>query len=153
MTVVSNLEINMKTYFAIDVVDDEHHFKTAEMVIRLAKENNILFRRIEVLDKIYVAGKEFYRFRSDLASGEVLTRLLFKGRELIIWNGSAYELLRGAKKIRIGSSTLHQTPRPGIVPLILKGPKIVGWESQFVKSDGKTEKQVVNNPTQSAIKP
>lgn len=125
-------EIPLTTYFAVEVLSWASSHQVAEAVIRQSKENGTLFRRLESMGPIEVAGRKFERFRTDLADvklGPVLDHMLTKGHGVVGKTSEGYEV-----RFPVRSGKVKSTVLLGGTPVrtrMYRGPKIKHWERQF----------------------
>lgn len=129
---IDEKEIPLTTYFAVEILSWTTPHQVAEAVIRQAKENGTLFRRLESMGSVEVAGRKFERFRTDLSDTNldpVLTSLLTKGHGVVGKITDGYEVRFPIRTGRINSTILLSGK--AVKTRMYRGPKIKYWERQF----------------------
>jgi hypothetical protein len=129
-----NIEsIALNTYFGVELLPMEQPSNVARVVCAAANEVKTLFRRLEILDVIYVGGRRFVRLRSDIINPYPMLDLLFvRGRGTIAAttkNGYVAKFLNG-RSGPVTNLTMHSTPKLG-QRVSYKGPKFQAWSDQF----------------------
>jgi hypothetical protein len=126
--------ISLNTYFAVQLLRGEHPLKLAEAICTAAQTAGTLFRRLEVLDTVLVAGQEFLRCRSDVLNPyPMLEGLALQRRGYVAArSGGEYAAkLVGGREGVVPGTTMHSVPRAGFKGTF-RGPKIRHWERQFL---------------------
>ena len=126
-------EFPINTYFAVQILQAENPMVVAGAICRAGHEKKTLFRRLEVLDTIQIAGKSFVRCRSDVVNPHPLLGVLFAQNRAYVAAGPGgiyVAYFPGGRVGNVPGSTLHMVPRS---PVMYRGPKMKLWERQFME--------------------
>ncbi len=120
----------LPTYFAVQVKASEKPYDVVTLLMRAAKNQGKLFRKLEVLDTLTVGTTAYLRMRSDLEGPEALLAEAFPGRPSITANLGGYVLQNGTREAKIPNVTMLAAPKLGQTQAY-HGTKIKHWERQF----------------------
>ena len=132
MDTLSPVEPSLNTYFAVQLAQGENPRKLIGYICKAANEVNTLFRRIEAIDVIQVAGRSFLRCRSDLLNPYLmLDKLYTQNRGYVVGRSGGYEAkFPDGRKGNVPGLMMHSIPLGGHRESY-KGPKLKMWERQF----------------------
>lgn len=124
---------SLNTYFAVQLKDREVAHHVAGAVLHAAKSLGLLFRRLEVLDRVSIGSNNFVRMRADLVNPfPVLDKLYSDGRGVLSsMAGGEYAVrIPGRQGGKVSNLWMHSTPKVGQARMY-RGTKIKRWETQF----------------------
>jgi hypothetical protein len=124
--------IAFNTHLAVELLSNEDPRTIARLICVTADEVKTLFRRLEVLDVIFIGGRRFVRCRSDILTPYPMLDLIFdRGRSVIAPGPKGYlvRFLNG-RSGPVSNVTMHSTPIPGH-RITYRGPKVRLWAEQF----------------------
>jgi hypothetical protein len=127
------LDEPLNTYFAVQLKQGEQAVHVAEAVMKAAKTEGILFRRLEVLDTMSLGSMSFARMRSEIANPfPILDRLYIEGRAVVNRvQGSEYAVrLQGGRVGKVTNVLMHATAKLG-QSRMYRGTKFKYWARQF----------------------
>ncbi len=125
--------IALNTYFGVELFSSEQPQHVASVICKTGEEAKTLFRRLEVLDIIFVGGHRFARCRSDLINPyPILDLLAVRGRAVIVAvPKSGYQArFRDGRRGPVAQMIMHTSPKLG-QRVSYRGPKIKLWQRQF----------------------
>lgn len=123
----------LKTYFAVQLLPKEGAHTIAKVILQTARDESILFRRLEVLDTASIGSTTFVRVRSDLINPfPILDKLHSSGRAVIssTANGEYAVRFSGGRTGKVSNLLMHAEARLG-QSRMYRGTKIKRWEAQF----------------------
>jgi hypothetical protein len=127
------LDESLKTYFAVQLRPREAPIHVVSAFMTTAKDQGILFRRLEVLDTMTVGGTAFVRMRTEMSTPTtILDKLYSGGRSVInsIQGGEYVARLPGGRTGKVAHLVIHAVPKLGQTKMY-RGTKIKHWERQF----------------------
>jgi hypothetical protein len=131
------IEEPLNTYFAVQLRQHEATIDVVASVMRAAKATKILFRRLEILDKISIGTSEYARMRSDVPSASLILDQLFReGRAVVgLVPGNGYVVrVAGGRTGKVTNLLMHATSKPGYAR-VFRGTKMKFWARQFSMDD------------------
>jgi hypothetical protein len=120
----------LPTYFAVQMKASEKPHDLVTLLMRAAKNQGKIFRKLEVLDTLTVGTTAYLRMRSDLQGPETLLEEALPGRANITSSTGVYLLQNGTRKAKIPNVLMLATPKLGQMQAY-HGTKIKHWERQF----------------------
>jgi len=118
-------------FFAVQLLRRENYKDVTQAVLVAAKNANILFQHIQVLDIPVIGSTAFVRFRADIKDVVAVMKRL-KDRAFIIANSTAFTLyFPDGRTGKPPASLMCAVPKLGFGQ-IYAGTQIKRWEYQFM---------------------
>lgn len=127
------IDAPLTAYFAVQLQGKETSHHVAEVVLKAAKEIDLLFRRLEVLDTLSVGGASVVRMRADILNPyPLIDRIHAAGRAVISAGTGGEYIVRfpGGRTGRYPTTTMHAVAKLGQARMY-RGTRIKRWECQF----------------------
>jgi hypothetical protein len=125
----------LTNHFAVQRRGPETSHEIAEIILRAAKTDGVLFRHLEAFGLVSIGSMNFVRFRSEGAevARTVLTGIGHSQNRAVIGPSAPGEYLvwvPGGRSAKVSNLLMHQVARPGETKLYM-GTRIKRWEEQF----------------------
>ena len=128
-----SIEEPLNTYFAVQMMQHEATIDVVASVMRAAKTLKVMFRRLEILDKMTIGTSTYVRMRADVISSRpILDQLFSDGRAVVgLVPGNGYVVrVSDGRTGKVTNLLMHATSKPGY-SRVFRGPKMKFWERQF----------------------